>query len=207
MGDVSRSETSTAGRDVGRGGGRVGERGAGRRGGILDAAAGVLLRYGFRKASVDEVARLAGISRQGLYQHFPTKDALFTATVEHLLARSVSVSRSALERPGAALGERIVAAFEAMAGETLASGLDELLDTAERLTGRSAAELEGAIVAEFTRALEATDADSPWRRHGDSAEAVAALLYATSGGLKRASSSVPAYLESLRRAVRFVCEA
>jgi AcrR family transcriptional regulator len=176
-----------------------------RRAAILDAAAETLLRYGFRKASVDEVARLAGISRQGLYLHFPTKDALFTATIDHLLEVSIATSRAALGAPGVPLEERILNAFEAMVGETLASQLDELLETAERLTGRPATDLEGEIIAEFAAALKETPDSSPWRRNGATAESVATLLYATSSGLKRLSSSVPEYLNSLRQAIRFVC--
>jgi AcrR family transcriptional regulator len=176
-----------------------------RRRAILDAAAATLLRYGFRKASVDEVARLAGISRQGLYLHFPTKDSLFTATINHLLEQSIATSRAALAAAGVPLEDRILNAFEAIGGDTLASPLDEILETAERLTGRSAAELEGEIVAEFAAALNETPASSPWRRHGDSAESVAVVLYATSAGLKRIAPSVPDYLDSLRRVIRFAC--
>ena len=176
-----------------------------RRAAILDAAAVTLLRHGFRKASVDEVARLAGISRQGLYLHFPTKDALFTATIEHLLEQSIATSRAALGTPGVPLEARILKAFEAMTGETLVTRLDEILETAERLTGRPATELEGEIIAEFATALDETPDSSPWRRNGDSAESVATVLYATSAGLKRLSPSVPEYLKSLRQAIRFVC--
>ena len=38
-----------------------------RREALLEAAVGVFARYGFRKTSMDEVARAAGVSRQGLY--------------------------------------------------------------------------------------------------------------------------------------------
>ncbi|MEU8825385.1 TetR/AcrR family transcriptional regulator [Streptomyces sp. NPDC048636] len=176
-----------------------------RRTGILDAAAVTLLRHGFRKASVDEVARLAGISRQGLYQHFPTKDALFSATIDYLLETSIASSRTALEAPGIVLEERILNAFESMAGGTLVSRLDEILETAERLTGRLAAEMEAEIIAEFTRALEGTSDSSPWRRNGDTPESVAIVLYATSAGLKRIASSVPDYLDRMRQAIRFIC--
>jgi AcrR family transcriptional regulator len=53
-----------------------------RRAALLAAAAEVFARYGYRKASMDDVARAAGLSRQGLYLHYPTKDALFKAAVD-----------------------------------------------------------------------------------------------------------------------------
>ncbi len=37
---------------------------------VLEAAVGVFARYGYRKTSMDEVARAAGVSRQGLYLQF-----------------------------------------------------------------------------------------------------------------------------------------
>jgi AcrR family transcriptional regulator len=164
-----------------------------------------LLRHGYRKASVDEVARLAGISRQGLYQHFPTKVALFSATIDHLLEASINSSRTALETPGMALEARMLNAFESMTRGGLVSRLDEVLETAERLTGRPAAEMEANVIAEFQRALEATPDSSPWRRNDDTAESVAVVLYATSAGLKRIATSVPDYLDRMRQAIQFVC--
>jgi AcrR family transcriptional regulator len=47
---------------------------------LLDASLSAFLRYGFRKTSMEEVARASHISRQGLYLHFQTKEDLFRAT-------------------------------------------------------------------------------------------------------------------------------
>lgn len=179
--------------------------GRGRREEILDAAGRVLLRHGFRKASVDEVARVAQISRQGVYLHFGTKDELFAAAIEHLLASSVGAARAELADGGAPLDERILAAFEAIAGDAIDARLDEVLETAERLTGRTSAELEGEIISEFAAALASSPASSPWRRLGDDADEVALLLYATSAGLKRIAKTVPEYLAHLQRAIELVC--
>ena len=92
-----------------------------------------------------------------------------------------------------------------MGQNTLARHLDEVLEAAERLTGRPAAELEGLIIAEFAAALEQSPATSPWRRHGDDAEVVAVLLYATSAGLKRLASSTDDYVKKMRVAIRLIC--
>lgn len=154
---------------------------------------------------MDEVARRAGISRQGLYLHFATKDALFKATIEHLHETSVGNARAALSVPDVPLEQSLFEAFESLVGDALVSQLDEVLESAERLTGRTAADLEGAIIVEFARALRETPHASPWRRHGDSPEAVATLLYATSAGLKRIASSVDEYLTLIRQAIRLVC--
>ena len=63
---------------------------------IVAAAAGVFLRYGFKKTSMDDLARAAGLSRQGLYLHFPTKETLFKEAVLQLIATTRATSRAAL---------------------------------------------------------------------------------------------------------------
>jgi len=51
---------------------------------ILDAAMEIFARYGYRRASMDQVAEAAGLTRQAVYHHFPGKEALFRAAVEAL---------------------------------------------------------------------------------------------------------------------------
>ena len=76
-----------------------------RREALLEAAVGVFARYGFRKTSMDEVARAAGVSRQGLYLQFADKEELFRKAVEFRLNHQLSaaiiapVSYTHLARP------------------------------------------------------------------------------------------------------------
>src|SRR5579872_5011910 len=51
---------------------------------ILDAAMETFARYGYRRASMDQVADTADLTRQALYHHFESKEALFRAVVEAL---------------------------------------------------------------------------------------------------------------------------
>jgi AcrR family transcriptional regulator len=44
---------------------------------VLDAAADLLVRLGYRRVTIEEVARRAGIGKGTVYLHFPTKEALF----------------------------------------------------------------------------------------------------------------------------------
>ncbi len=48
---------------------------------ILDGARKVFLTQGFDAASMNEVAREAGVSKGTIYSYFPSKDALFAALV------------------------------------------------------------------------------------------------------------------------------
>src|SRR5262249_6385152 len=51
---------------------------------ILDAAMEIFARYGYRRASMDQVAEAAGLTRQAVYHHFASKEALFRAAVDAL---------------------------------------------------------------------------------------------------------------------------
>jgi len=51
---------------------------------ILSAAGNIFARFGFRRASMSQIADEAGLTRQALYHHYPGKEALFRAVVEEL---------------------------------------------------------------------------------------------------------------------------
>ena len=50
---------------------------------ILDAATRVFAHHGFRAGTVQLVAKEAGLSQAGLIHHFPTKEAILLAVLEH----------------------------------------------------------------------------------------------------------------------------
>ena len=51
---------------------------------ILSAAENIFARFGFRRASMSQIADEAGLTRQALYHHYPSKEALFRAVVEEM---------------------------------------------------------------------------------------------------------------------------
>jgi AcrR family transcriptional regulator len=67
-----------------------------RRTGILDAALAVFSRSGYHSASIDDIAREAGVSKALIYEHFASKQELYA----DLIARNV---RDLTQRIGAAL--------------------------------------------------------------------------------------------------------
>ncbi len=100
--------------------------------GILDAARTLLARQGYRRTSMEDVAREAGLSRRTLYLHFEDKQRLFLATigklVDGLLARLEHEARSAgspTERLLALLELRVLYRFDGVADHY--QSLDELM--------------------------------------------------------------------------------
>jgi AcrR family transcriptional regulator len=180
--------------------------GAARQAAIIEAATGIFLRYGFKKTSMDDVARAVGISRQALYLHFQTKEALFKAMVAHALEAMRAEARSALAREDIDIEERVLGAFEAMHGKGIGTEhLDELIATTAALVGPVVRELEEAMVSDMTRALRAAGVAARWKQAGLSAEDLAEHLSTASNGSKHNAKTPAEYLERMRIAVRLVC--
>lgn len=181
-----------------------------RRTALLQAAIAVFARYGYRKASMDEVARAAGLSRQGLYLHFPTKEALFRELVELLLERSLGAAQAALADKTRPLEERLVGAFDAMYGHYVESlgatpHLAELFETSARLVGPLIKQQECSFRRAVTDLLLRSGPSRLWAGVGLSAADLAETLEAVAYGLKHRISSRADYLARIGRAVRLVC--
>ncbi|MET0941649.1 MAG: TetR/AcrR family transcriptional regulator [Mesorhizobium sp.] len=55
---------------------------------ILDAATEVFLRDGYLGTSMDEIAALSGVSKQTVYKHFASKEALFIEIVSSMTTKT-----------------------------------------------------------------------------------------------------------------------
>src|SRR5258707_8336224 len=88
---------------------------------LLEAAVGVFARYGFRKTSMDEVARAAGVSRQGLYLQFANKEELFRKALQHSLHTQLATAIAALSNKPDSLEARLIAACDAWSGRFVGS--------------------------------------------------------------------------------------
>ncbi|NPU13399.1 TetR/AcrR family transcriptional regulator [Bradyrhizobium sp. 83012] len=91
---------------------------------ILDAAMRVFRRHGFRRSSIEQAAEEAGLTRQALYHHFASKEALFRAVIERLyeqgLAAEIAAAKAA-EEAGLELADILVAEIGARMQSMLAS--------------------------------------------------------------------------------------
>jgi AcrR family transcriptional regulator len=77
---------------------------------ILDAAIATFAER--PEASMEEIARAAGVARQTVYAHFPSRDALLRAVQERALAEAIAaIDAAEIDRgPAAAALERLVGA-------------------------------------------------------------------------------------------------
>jgi len=64
---------------------------------ILEAAADVFAQRGYGDAVVEEIAASAGTSKGGLYFHFPGKEALLMALLDHTSSLLMGRVRTAME--------------------------------------------------------------------------------------------------------------
>jgi AcrR family transcriptional regulator len=91
---------------------------------ILDAAMVVFRRHGFRRSSIEQTAEEAGLTRQALYHHFKSKEALFRAVIERLhetaLAAEIAAAHAA-EKAGGGLADVLVAQLTARLKQFIAS--------------------------------------------------------------------------------------
>ncbi|MCV2880650.1 TetR family transcriptional regulator C-terminal domain-containing protein [Actibacterium sp. XHP0104] len=61
---------------------------------ILEAALDVFSQYGFRGATLDQIAQSAGLSKPNLLYYFPTKEAIHSALLSGLLGHWTAPLRS-----------------------------------------------------------------------------------------------------------------
>jgi AcrR family transcriptional regulator len=88
------------------------ERDEARRRAILDAAYEVFGAYGFKRVTMDDIAKAAGLSRPALYLVFKNKTDIFQAGVQQVAADSFTRAQVAAGLPGS-LEERILAVIDA----------------------------------------------------------------------------------------------
>ncbi|MER7789970.1 helix-turn-helix domain-containing protein [Streptomyces sp. NPDC097640] len=88
---------------------------------LLEAAVACLAEHGWARSTVAVVAERAGVSRGAAQHHFPTREDLFTAAVQHVAEERSAALRTLFSREDGREGEReggresIAAVVEALA--------------------------------------------------------------------------------------------
>jgi AcrR family transcriptional regulator len=133
---------------------------------VLDAAARLFLRHGFRKSSMDEIAREAGVSKPTLYAYFADKETLFAAVCDHVGQAMLAAANAALagptliDRVSGVLSAKFTATFELLRQSPYAQ---ELMDTqqeaARKRIDSTTQRFEALLMDEIDRASRSRELD------------------------------------------------
>ena len=176
-----------------------------RRNALLDTAFTTFVRFGYRKTSMDDVAREAEISRQALYSYFADKDALFRECMKRGLDEAMAAVEAVLDDEGASLNQKLVRALDEWVGRHL-----EKLGTDGTDLGEVGRALLGNLFADygatFERRLGRAIAESPLAATCKSARVtplqLAQTLHACARGWKYRTGSRIEFVAQMQLAVR-----
>jgi AcrR family transcriptional regulator len=175
---------------------------------VLEAAVGVFARYGYRKTSMDEVARAAGVSRQGLYLLFADKEALFRSAVTYKLSKQLRAAIAELSKEQSTFEARLIAACDEWAGRFVGfTGADaaDLMCASTSLAGSTLAHYESRFEAALASAIAASPLAAYCSAVGLAPDNVARALHATARGLKHTSKTRQEFLLGMTAAARMFC--
>lgn len=173
-----------------------------RRKAILHSAWHAFAAYGFRKTSMDDIARGAGLSRPALYLHYRNKEDIFRSLAQFYYDEAAESLARALERDGPP-SDVLAQAFEAESGAIVEDMLAsphgaELVDT----KGTTSADIAEAGEARLTAIYE------EWLRRGAEAgrlrlpgtpAAAAEAIVAAHHGIKSAGIDHATYRRRARQ--------
>jgi AcrR family transcriptional regulator len=179
-----------------------------RRAVILDAALRVFGQYGYRRTSMDDIAREAGIAKGTIYLSFASKEEVFQALSERLSERMLAGAEAARRRPGTTTDK--LAAMHAAWFGTYAQTISrsphaaELLDAKHRLSANlvadAASRYKRLVRDVLTQAAAAGELDL--EPAGLTADTAAELLIASARGLQSSAASPAACRRYLNALVR-----
>jgi AcrR family transcriptional regulator len=167
---------------------------------VLESALLTFAHFGYRKASMEAVARAAHISRPGLYFLFSSKEELFRTAVTHALDVDLLAIDGILKDAARPLPARLLEAFDRWAGRYIGpmtrditvviEDNPDLLGTIVESAPQHFAELiKDAVAAETTEA----GMSRAW--------AVAQTLISASIGIKHQVKERTTYLQRLEVAI------
>ncbi len=163
---------------------------------ILESAWAAFSTYGFRKTSMDDIARGAGMSRPALYLHYRNKEAIFAGLVEGYYGLALEQVAAALVTK-APLADRLHAAFDAQGGPAMKAMMDsphglELFEAGMCAAGDAIAAGETALQAVYANWLQAEKAAGQVVLTGPVDE-VARTFCSAMKGIKHTSTDYASY--------------
>lgn len=174
--------------------------GADRRDAVLAVALETFLRYGYRKTSMEDIARAALISRPGLYFLFTSKQELFAAALTRAIEQDLQAAAQSLTDETRPLPERLLDAFDAWTGRYLGGVGGELTAVAEAhrdFMSPAALDAPRRFHSLIISAVSGAEAE----REPTTADAIARTLISTAVGLKHQTTSRETFRHDLNTAI------
>ena len=173
---------------------------------ILDAASSLFRRYGYRRTSMEDIAKELGVSRPSLYSYFKNKDEVFRSLSVRLHENALSESDRLLnsDPKKVPLEKRLEGALAAKLGGVMTFGDEsphgnEICDEANRLCGDIVMDASSKFQAMLVGALKAANRGGEIEIGGarPSPQATAELLNLGAYGLIRGAADSTTFYKRL----------
>lgn len=175
---------------------------------ILAAAMQAFAAHGYRRTSMDDIARHTGMSRSALYLHYKNKEDIFRSLVETFFASAVKGMEQALFAPGQTPEQALIAAFRAKDGGLMELVFasphgTELLEAGASVTCDIMQQGEAAkiaVLSRWLRTLNIPDDIGP-------PETVARTILTSAMGLKFPGQTLEGYRQGQQHLARLFARA
>ncbi|TMV07952.1 TetR/AcrR family transcriptional regulator [Ruegeria sediminis] len=164
---------------------------------ILSSAWQAFATYGFRKTSMDDIARGAGMSRPAVYLHYRNKEAIFRSLVEHFYQEKTEAVAECLNGPGTipeVLGRAMAAQSDGIAALLASPHGLELLDAGSSTAPDIVAAGEAGLRDLYAGWLDREAGKGRVRFSGPS-QAIAGMITAALKGIKITAQDIETYTE------------
>jgi TetR/AcrR family transcriptional regulator, regulator of autoinduction and epiphytic fitness len=174
---------------------------------VLETALTVFARHGFRKTSIEDIAKAAGISRQGLYLHFANKDEIFSAAMQKALDDGLQGANTILDDGRLTLEEKLCKALDEWFGRhvgLLHPEASDLVAQCERVLGDAVGKSSAAFQKKLAKVILASSAKKT-KGADKRAATIADMLCACGLTWKHGCSSRQEFLEKMCEAIHLCC--
>jgi AcrR family transcriptional regulator len=175
---------------------------------VLETALTVFIRHGFRKTSIEDIAKAAGISRQGIYFHFKDKDEIFSASIQKALDDGLQAAIEILDDDRLTLEEKLLNALDEWFGRhvgLLDPEASDLVAQCERVIGDAVGKGRSAFQRKLEKVILASSAKKTTKGATKRAGIIADMLCACGLTWKHSISSRREFLEKMRGAIHLCC--
>jgi AcrR family transcriptional regulator len=175
---------------------------------VLETALTVFARHGFSKTSIEDIAKAAGISRQGIYLHFKNKDEIFSASIQKALDDGLHGANKVFDDDRLTLEEKLLRALDEWFGRHV--GLfrpeaSDLVAQCERVLGGAVAKSSASFQTKLEKVILASSARKT-KGANKRAATIADMLCACGLTWKHSLTSRQEFLEKMGDAIHLCCQ-